>query len=106
MARRYRLTLCAGEPEEQVVYAHLTDNDLEMIMADMSGELNCEYLIILDNGETIDTGIIDDIDRVKCDGCNECPLGGDIEDDCADCIYSCDYHFVDGECVKREESAK
>ena len=35
--------------------------------------------------------------------CNECPLGGDIENDCADCIYSCDYHFVNGECVKREE---
>ena len=37
---------------------------------------------------------------------NECPNGGDIENDCADCIYSCDYHFVDGECVKREENVK
>ena len=61
MTKRYRLTICAGEPEEQVVYAHLTENDLEMIMADMRGELNCEYLITLDNGEIIDTGIIDDI---------------------------------------------
>ena len=34
----------------------------------------------------------------------ECPLGGDETDDCADCPYSCDYHFVNGECVRREES--
>lgn len=32
---------------------------------------------------------------------NQCPLGGDETDDCADCAYSCDYHFVDGECVLR-----
>ena len=37
---------------------------------------------------------------------SECPMGGDIENDCADCIYSCDYHFVNGECVKREEKPK
>ena len=37
---------------------------------------------------------------------SDCPLGGDIENDCADCIYSCDYHFVNGECVKREENVK
>lgn len=57
--KQYRLTLCAGEPDEQIVYAHLTDNDVEMINLDMCGELNCEYLISLDNGETIDVGIID-----------------------------------------------
>ena len=34
---------------------------------------------------------------VKCN----CPLGGDETNDCADCIYSGDYHFVDGECVAR-----
>lgn len=33
-----------------------------------------------------------------------CPLGGDETDDCADCAYSCDYHFVDGECIRREEN--
>jgi len=32
----------------------------------------------------------------------ECPLGGDETDDCADCPYSGDYHFVNGECVRRE----
>ena len=34
---------------------------------------------------------------IKCN----CPLGGDETNDCADCIYSGDYHFVDGECVAR-----
>ena len=33
----------------------------------------------------------------------ECPLGGDETNDCADCIYSVDYHFVDGNCVKRNK---
>lgn len=34
---------------------------------------------------------------------DDCPLGGDIANDCADCAYSCDYHYEDGECVAREE---
>ena len=34
---------------------------------------------------------------------NPCPLGGDITNDCADCVYSCDYHFVDGECIERKK---
>ena len=33
----------------------------------------------------------------------ECPLGGDETDDCAGCTYAGDYHFVNGECVRREE---
>ena len=37
------------------------------------------------------------------DGECQCPFDGDITDDCADCAYSCDYHFVDGECVRREQ---
>ena len=36
----------------------------------------------------------------------ECPLGGDETNDCADCVYSGDYHFVNGECVEREEETK
>jgi hypothetical protein len=34
----------------------------------------------------------------------ECPLGGDETNDCADCPYAGDYHFVNGECVRREEN--
>ena len=33
----------------------------------------------------------------------ECPLGGDETNDCADCAYAGDFHFVNGECVRREE---
>ena len=33
----------------------------------------------------------------------ECPLGGDETNDCADCIYSIEYHFADGKCVKRDK---
>ena len=30
-----------------------------------------------------------------------CPNGGDESDDCEGCAYSVDYHFVNGECVRR-----
>lgn len=33
----------------------------------------------------------------------KCPLGGDETNDCADCVDACDYHFVNGECVRRED---
>ena len=36
---------------------------------------------------------------INIDGC---PIGGDISNDCADCAYACDYHFVNGECVRRD----
>ena len=32
---------------------------------------------------------------------NICPEGGDACDDCKDCVYSEEYHLVDGECVLR-----
>lgn len=32
-----------------------------------------------------------------------CPLGGDETNDCADCAYAGDYHFVDGKCVRRDD---
>lgn len=35
----------------------------------------------------------------------ECPHGGDIANDCAECIYAGDYHYdpESGECVSRPE---
>lgn len=45
-----------------------------------------------------------DIDGVRSADELECPLGGDETDDCADCPYSGDYHFVNGKCVGREEN--
>lgn len=35
---------------------------------------------------------------------SECPEGGDASDDCAGCVYSEDYHLVDGECVLRTKA--
>lgn len=32
---------------------------------------------------------------------DECPMGGDVSNDCADCAYAGDYHYVNGECVAR-----
>ena len=33
----------------------------------------------------------------------ECPLGGDETNDCEDCIYSPEYHYENGECVRRDK---
>ena len=41
-------------------------------------------------------------DELQCG----CPLGGDKTDDCADCAYSEDYHYVNGECVRRDNICK
>lgn len=30
-----------------------------------------------------------------------CPEGGDASEDCKDCVYSEEYHLVDGECRLR-----
>lgn len=32
---------------------------------------------------------------------NNCPFDGDIHNDCEGCSYSADYHFYNGECIKR-----
>lgn len=32
-----------------------------------------------------------------------CPFGGDETNGCAVCVYAGDYHFVDGECVRRDD---
>lgn len=37
----------------------------------------------------------------ETDSDDECPLGGDISDDCAGCAYAPDYHYVNGECIRR-----
>lgn len=41
---------------------------------------------------------------MDCDDYEDlCPLGGDITNDCADCFYAGDYHYVNGDCVLRDE---
>jgi hypothetical protein len=37
---------------------------------------------------------------------NKCPLGGDTSNDCADCEYSRDYKFEEGECVPRRRAPR
>lgn len=34
---------------------------------------------------------------------DDCPLGGDITNDCGDCFYAGEYHYKDGECVSRTD---
>ena len=31
-----------------------------------------------------------------------CPLGGDINNNCADCVYNVEYEFNNGECIKKD----
>ena len=36
-----------------------------------------------------------------CRYCEECEFGGDIKNDCDGCAYSIEYHYFNGECIKR-----
>lgn len=36
----------------------------------------------------------------------KCPLGGDTTNNCADCVHSCDYHFVKGNCLIKKKRSK
>lgn len=63
--KRYALTLCARTPYEQVVYAHLSKDDLAAIQKSIWGELNGQHVITLDDGETIDIEIVDYIEEAK-----------------------------------------
>lgn len=43
-------------------------------------------------------------DATSCINCEDsCPHGGDIANDCEDCAYKYDYHYADGECVRRTQ---
>ena len=35
-----------------------------------------------------------------------CPFSGDETNDCADCAYSGDFHFVKGECQRRDNNSE
>lgn len=50
------------------------------------------------------TGDANEIVQKRKEWVDECPLGGDITDDCADCPYAGDYHYQDGECVRRNSA--
>jgi hypothetical protein len=59
--KRYELTLCKGEPEEEVVFARLTNKEVDLIKEDIAGCLFCLNYISTEDGKMIETGIIDDI---------------------------------------------
>lgn len=63
--KKYALTICQGEPEEKVVYAHLSQTEVDNITSDMAGTLNRNMLIKLDNGKMLEAGIVDCIELVK-----------------------------------------
>lgn len=64
--KRYKITICKGEPEEEVMYADLTVTEYEKIKLDLEGSLNSEHTILTVNGEKIETGIIDYIEEDVC----------------------------------------
>ena len=54
-------------------------------------------------GACMDEASEEDYIAMDQEMCNlRCPLGGDETNDCTDCFYAGDYHFVDGECIRRE----
>lgn len=84
----------------------LFDNLLTWIWAHTEGYGKIEYVTALENigytpeeiQEELQVAEFDD-DTIDDFGC---PLGGDETNDCEGCAYSCDYHFVNGECVRRD----
>lgn len=63
--KRYALTICQGEPEEQIVYAKLSKTQIEILHGDMIGKSSRYRLLTLENGETIEIGIVDALELVK-----------------------------------------
>jgi hypothetical protein len=77
--KRYKLTLCEGEHDEQTVYANLANEMVELIKQDIRGELKRECLIALENGELVETGIIDRIEKVSVDKWQSVTMGNIVE---------------------------
>lgn len=50
--------------------------------------------------QTIGEALVDGEEKKEI----KCPMGGDENDDCWGCVYGGDYHYKDGECVKRPDS--
>lgn len=62
----------------------------------------CSLKWYMESGDYDDYDILTVNEFIEQFGC-KCHLGGDETNDCADCSYSGDYHFVDGECVRRDD---
>ena len=64
IVNKYSLTLCKGEPEEEVVFAFLSKEDIDIINKCIKGEYLSEFFIITEDDRKIDSGIIHEC--VKC----------------------------------------
>ena len=75
-----------GEKHNLIALAKaLREAEVEGTLSDLAYQIEYEF----------------DIDGARSEN-EECPLGGDITDDWSGCAYSCDYHYKNGECVKRD----
>lgn len=63
----YKLTLCKGEPEQEMVYAYLSDDTVKLIEEELSGTktTNVGHTIVDVANKEYDIGIVDDISCVK-----------------------------------------
>ena len=50
--------------DDTIGYGFFTPEEVERINEDLAGELNCQCVVTLENGEQIETGIIDSITLV------------------------------------------
>ena len=76
---------------------HIIENDIDVVLVDCSHFEDDCYINELRWFEVPSDIVADDEELNEA-----CELGGDISNDCADCAYSCDYHWVDGHCVLRD----
>lgn len=86
--------------------AELFDNALTWIWEHTEVYGKIEYITALENIGYTPEEIQNELTIAEFDDDTlndfECPLGGDETNDCADCAYAGDYHFVNGECVRRD----
>ena len=63
----YKLTLCKGEPEQEMVYAYLSDDTVKLIEEELSGTktTNVGHTFVDVANKKYDIGIVDDISCVK-----------------------------------------
>lgn len=57
--------------DDEVHYAMLTKHEVNRIQKDIAGELNCQFEITDENGEKIETGIIDFIEKAEKPGLDD-----------------------------------
>lgn len=87
-----------------------TVGDLKRLLAEVPDETKlyicgaCGWFHINEETNVI---CLDTDDLEECydydDDEDECPFGGDITNDCADCVSSVDYHYENGECIRRKD---